>query len=178
MKKRFLLSIFTCLLTMILLVGCTPLPTSSNSSSEDDAPIIYVVTFQTENGEITKEVEEGQPLTDIPELPSEAGYTYSWSVSDFSNVTSNMTVALIKTANEYTITYDLEGLEDVEIANLSQKVSFGDNFTLEQPTRDCYIFIGWVDVNGNTVVSGQYSVADNMTLKAVWAEDGKWSDRA
>lgn len=181
MKKRFLLSIFTCLLTMILLVGCNFISRDSGSDAEstpDDVPVIYIVTFQTEDGEITREVAEGQALTDIPELPTEAGYTYSWSVSDFSNITSNLTVTLNKDANVYTITYDLEGLEDVEIANLSQEVTFGTSFTLEQPSRDCYVFLGWVDAEGNAVEAGVYNVAGNITLKAVWAEDGNWSERA
>lgn len=177
MKKSFLLTIFTCLLAMLLVVGCESNQTSE-SQPTSDLPIVYVVTFQTEDGEITREVVEGQALTDIPELPTEAGYTYSWSVSDFSNVTSNMTVTLNKVANVYTITYDLEGLEDVEIAQLSQEVTFGKTFTLEQPTRECYEFLGWVDADGNTVVDGEYNVADNLTLKAVWTEDGNWSERA
>ena len=180
MKKRFLLSIFTCLLTMILLVGCRNIDIQSSSdSSSDDAAIIYVVTFQTNDGVIEKEVEEGQALTDIPELPTEAGYTYSWSVSDFSNITSNLTVTLNKEANVYTITYDLEGLTDVEIANLSQQVTYGESFTLETPTRDCYVFVGWVDSEGNAVTADhEYNFAGDLTLKAVWAEDGNWSDRA
>ena len=178
MKKRFLLSIFTCLLTMILLVGCSNLDIQSSSDSSSDVAIIYIVTFQTEDGVIEREVEEGQALTDIPELPTEAGYTYSWSVSDFSNITSNMTVTLNKEANVYTITYDLEGLEDVEIAKLSQEVIFGTSFTLEQPSRDCYVVLGWVDAEGNAVEEGVYSIAGNITLKAVWAEDGNWSERA
>lgn len=180
MKKRFLLSIFTCLLTMILLVGCRNIDIQSSSdSSSDDVAIIYVVTFQTNDGVIEKEVEEGQALTDIPELPTEAGYTYSWSVSDFSNITSNLTVTLNKEANVYTITYDLEGATDVVIENLSQKVTFGERFTLEQPTRDCYVFAGWVDAEGNAfAASDSYGIAGDVTLKAVWIEDGNWSDRA
>ncbi|MBR3863927.1 MAG: InlB B-repeat-containing protein [Clostridia bacterium] len=180
MKKRFLLSIFTCLLTVILLVGCRNIDIQSSSdSSSDDVAIIYVVTFQTNDGVIEKEVEEGQALTDIPELPTEAGYTYRWSVSDFSNITSNLTVTLIKDANVYTITYDLEGLTDVEIANLSQQVTYGESFTLETPTRDCYVFVGWVDSEGNAVTADhEYNFAGDLTLKAVWAEDGNWSDRA
>ena len=133
MKKRFLLSIFTCLLTMILLVGCNFNSIDSDSDAEstpDDVPVIYVVTFQTEDGEITREVAEGQALTDIPELPTEAGYTYSWSVSDFSNITSNLTVTLNKDANVYTVTYDLEGLEDVEkmenVLNITKMFKIGD----------------------------------------------------
>lgn len=180
MKKRFLLSIFTCLLTMILLVGCRDIDIQSSSdSSSDDVAIIYVVTFQTNDGVIEKEVEEGQALTDIPELPTEAGYTYRWSVSDFSNITSNLTVTLIKDANVYTITYDLEGLTGVEIANLSQQVTYGESFTLETPTRDCYVFVGWVDSEGNAVTADhEYNFAGDLTLKAVWAEDGNWSERA
>ena len=185
MKKRFILSIFTCLLSMILLVGCnvtvkdsTP-ESSVPDSSPEDVPVIYVVTFQTEDGNVTREVEEGNALTDIPELPTEAGYTYSWSVSDFSCITSNMTITLIKDANVYTITYDLEGLTGVEIANLSQQVTYGENFTLETPTRDCYVFVGWVDSEGNAVTADhEYNFAGDLTLKAVWAEDGNWSERA
>ena len=179
MLKKLLLSIFTCLLALAMCASCLAGEQStSESEPESDLPIVYVITFETEDGEITKEVLEGEDLTDIPELPTEAGFTFSWSVTDFTNVSENMTVTLVRTANNYTITYNLEGLEDVEIENLTTQVTYGETFTLEEPTRDCYVFEGWYDADGNKVESGVYNVADNITLTAVWSEDGSWSERA
>ena len=182
MLKKLLLSIFACLLAFAMCASCFDGESTSESTSESapdsDLPIVYVITFETEDGEITKEVLEGEDLTDIPELPTEAGFTFSWSVTDFTNVSDNMTVTLVKTANNYTITYNLEGLEDVEIENLTTQVTYGETFTLEEPTRDCYVFEGWYDADGNKVESGVYNVADNITLTAVWSEDGSWSERA
>lgn len=180
MLKKLLLSIFACLLSMTMVVGCLTVSSepSSESESNSDLPIVYVITFETKDGDVVKEVLEGEDLTDIPALPAEDGYTYSWSVSDFTNVSSNMTVTLVKTPNVYTITYDLQGLEDVKIDKLTQQVTFGKAFTLEQPTRDCYVFVCWVDAQGNEIEAGEYNVAGDLTLTAVWAEDGNWSDRA
>ncbi|MDD4690028.1 MAG: cellulase family glycosylhydrolase [Eubacteriales bacterium] len=62
---------------------------------EPGAVAYRTVTFVAEDGVTvldTKTVEYGTALTDIPTVPNKQGYTGNWSVSDFTNITENMTV--------------------------------------------------------------------------------------
>lgn len=172
MKKIVIALICMCI--CLSCFGCD----KANNNDGVDVPIVYVITFETQNGIIRKEVEDGKSLDNIPALPTEEGYTFSWSVSDFSCITKDMTVCLVKTANEYTIYYDLEGLKDVELSVESQKITFGSYLTLYEPTRACYDFKGWVDEQGNAVTNGKFYIDRDVTLKALWEEDNNWSGRA
>jgi hypothetical protein len=177
--KKIMTALMCVCLFCFSLVGCTN--GNGNSNSGADVPIVYVVTFETQDGIIRKEVEDGKALADIPALPTEIGYTFSWSVSDFSCITKDMMVRLIKTANEYFISYDLEGLkgnDGKELLIESQKVAFGSFVTLAQPSRDCYEFMGWVDEDGNPFADGLFKLGRSVTLKAIWEEDNHWSGRA
>ncbi len=174
MKK--ILTMFICVcVCCVLFLGCNKNNANNNGN---DVPIVYVITFETQDGIIRKEVEDGKSLKEIPALPIEIGYTFSWSVSDFSCITKDMTVSLVKTANEYVIYYDAEGLKDVELSIESQKVTFGSYVTLCEPSRDCYEFMGWIDEEGNSFTDGLFKINRNVTLKAVWVEDNNWSGRA
>lgn len=180
MKKKFTVALLGGLLTLLAFTSCGQTGVTSNSSVNQgsDVPIICVVTFKTEKADIKKEVNKGNPLTDIPQLPTQEGYTYAWSVDDFSCITQNLTVTLVKSANVYTITYDLEGLNNITIGATTQSVAYDSRFTLEMPVRDCYEFNGWIDENGNPFTDGVYQTAKDVTLKAVWVEDNNWSGRA
>ena len=182
MLKKLLLAVLAILIAVAPLTACTK---PNDPTDPEEPPVICVVTFVTDDGSIEKEVEMGKALTDIPALPTDAGYTVAWSITDFSCVQTNLTVTLIKTAESYTITYDLEGLEDeIEIAKTSESVTFGETFALQEPTRPAYIFMGWVNAQGQNVAkNGTWNIdvganGAELVLKAVWADDGNWSDRA
>lgn len=150
----------------------------NDDAPEDDASVICVVTFVFEDGtRIYKDVVKGNDLTDIPALPEQTGYTYSWSVTDFSAVTENITVTTVKTPNSYVITYDLEGA-DVTIESDRQTAVFDSRVELYTPKRDTYNFKGWVDEDGQPFSSGVFRSDKNITLKAVWEDDNAWSGRA
>ncbi len=171
--KKLLLTLLALLIAVAPLTACSKQPTGNQ-----DPPIICVVTFQAEGkNDVVKEIEYGKALTDIPALSNIAGYTCTWSVTDFSCVIEDMLVTEIKTANQYTITYDLEEIEGVIISKTSQSVVFNSSFDLEIPTRPAYVFNGWKDQNG-TIFSddGVYDIADDVVLTAIWADDQNWSD--
>ena len=82
-------------------------PTTSSSevgpseSTSEEKKAYYSVVFKQEGQEdIVKQVEEGKALTEIPTLAQKTGYTTKWSVEDFSNITENLTVTVLSTANE------------------------------------------------------------------------------
>lgn len=174
--KKIMIALIGCCVFLLSCVGCKN--DNGNNNDGADVPVIYVVAFETQNGIVKREVERGKALEEIPALPAERGYTFTWSVSDFSCVTKDMTVSLIKTANEYTVYYDLEEVKDAELSVESQKITFGSYLTLAQPRRDCYEFTGWVDEEGKPVSDGVFQLGRDVTLKATWEEDDNWSVRA
>ena len=174
MKKLFLF-LLSLTLTATALSGCSFLtggesssPSSSieNSQSSEQKATYTVVFKQEGQNDIVKTVEEGKALTDIPTPAQKTGYTTKWSVEDFSNITEDLTVTAVSTANEYTITYDA-GEGNVDVA--TQKVTYDAvPGTFATPTREAYIFVCWT-YNGNAILpTDVWKIASDVTLVASW----------
>ena len=68
------------------------------------------VTFKAQGqADIVKELAWNETLTDIPAVPEKIGHTAAWSVTDFSNITENITITAVYTANKMTITFIADG---------------------------------------------------------------------
>ena len=181
--KKFFLFLLSLTLTMGAFSGCgfliedesssSSAPTTSSSdvgpseSTSEEEKVYYSVVFKQEGKEdIVKQVEEGKSLTDIPTLEQKTGYTTKWSVEDFSNITENLTVTVLSTANEYTITYDAgEG----SVATATQKVTYDSvPGSFAEPTRENYNFVCWM-YEGNAVLATDiWKIATDVTLVATW----------
>lgn len=86
---------------------------------------IFTVTFKVEGGEdIIRKVEYNKTLTDIPAVPQKTGHTATWDITDFSNIKSDLTVTAIYAPIELTITFKIEGQEDI-----IRKVLYGQALT-------------------------------------------------
>lgn len=115
--------------------------------------------------------------------PTKDGYTFSGWTNE-SIVTPQKVITIEKgsvgnrtynaqyVANEYEITLNAEG---GNLSSNSKKVIFGENYTLEVPTKAGYEFIGYYDENKTTAytnLKGEslavYSDAKDITLHAVW----------
>lgn len=146
------------------------IPEDSSSDSSSEAPIVknkYTVTFtQYGQSDVVKTVEEGDTLTDIPTPADRTGYTVVWADVDLTNITENITVEAVETANTYTITYDAAG---GEVTPATQEVTYDSAYTLATPTRENYDFIAWT-YEGGAVSSAVWSIADDVTLVATWQE--------
>ena len=134
------------------------------------ATTFYTVTFAQEGYQAVQvQVEEGKgvPADQIPVINEKTGYTIVWDTTkDLTNVTGNMTVNAVETANKYTITYNVNG-GDALTAN-TQEVTYDADYTLVTPTYDGYTFKGWKN-NGNAMAAtGKWTIADNVTLVAEW----------
>ena len=130
--------------------------------------VTCTVTFK-QNGEanVVKTVKQGEDLTDIPTPKEKTGYTVVWDITDFTNITEDMEVNAVATANTYTITYDANG---GSVATATQVVTYDEETTLAMPEREDYYFLGW-NYEGNAVVSGEkWAIADNVTLVASWQD--------
>ena len=151
--------------------GCSGSTSSSTENNSGDSsyqdPLSCTITFQqTGETDIVKIVENGGDLTDIPTPKVKVGYSVVWDVTDFTDITENIVVTAIETANTYTITYDAgEGT----VTPTTQDVVYDSTPTLAIPMLDGYTFTGWT-YNG-IAVSGKWTIADNVTLVAGWVKD-------
>ncbi len=132
----------------------------------------YVVTFldgqgrEKENILKTEAVEKGKAAT-APEKPVRPGYTFTGWDTDFSVVTSDLTViAQWKQSTEkYTVTFeDGQGnmLKEQEV------VSGGSATAPEAPVREGYVFAGWDKDFSN--------VTEDLTVNALWKEESAEAD--
>ena len=79
-------------------------------------------------------------------------------------VANDVTVVAEWEAKTYTITYNANG---GSVSGTTQTVTFDKEFTLREPTRTGYTFLGWY--NGeDKVISGVWTVDSGMSLKAEW----------
>ena len=137
----------------------------------------YTVTFQQAGQEdVVVTVEEGAAVSeaDIPTPVQEEGYTIAWKADDLAqlaNVTGNITVTTEKTANTYTITFEVG--EDI-VFPATKTVTYDAEVTLSAPERAGYTFAGWYIKDTDTqVVSGAWKIANDVTLTAAWTENAK-----
>ena len=112
----------------------------------------------------------------ILEEPTRIGYTFAgWYCGDTKiesgiyNFDYNINLKAIWLANNYTITYNVNGGDELE--NNTQEVLFGDVNTLSIPTRTGYTFAGWYynDVLIDDVLP--WNIDSDVTLVAKWTND-------
>ena len=126
----------------------------------------HYVTFKDASGNelVKKLVKDSQALTDIPSVPAKDGYTGVWNYS-FDSVTTEMECVPTYTANKYTITYDVNGGD--ELSSATQEVTYDSAYTLVEPTRKGYSFNGWF-IDETKVEEGTWTSTSNITLVANW----------
>ena len=141
--------------------------TYTNISSNVDITAIYkklyTVQFLNWNGDLLKSenVEEGKSAT-APSDPSRTGYTFTgWNPSNFSNITSDLTVTAQYTINKYTLTFkDHDGT----VLKEEQNVTHGSSVTApSNPSREGYTFTGWnpsdfSNITSDLTVTAQYTI--------------------
>lgn len=149
----------------------------------DDEPsqtVTYTVTFKQDGyDDIVKTVEEGGDLADIPMPANQTGYTITWDRTDFTNITQNVMVNAVKTANTYTITYSLGANNYATIEFEKHEVKYKQSFTLQMPEyQGSAAFYGWYlagedgKATDEKVEDGKYIWASDICVIARWEE---WS---
>ena len=128
-------------------------------------PIEYKITFVAD-GATVKEVSYTVETESIeaPAVPEKTGYKGTWAAYELDG--GDKTVNASYEANTYQITYDANG-GSVEVEN--QEVIYGEAYTLATATASKFYqeFLGWVDENGNYVVSGEaWTITSDVTLTA------------
>lgn len=184
MRKK-ICSLFTILLLTFACVWAFPFTACAvDEPGPDDEPsqiVTFTVTFKQDGyDDIVKTVEEGGDLADIPMPATQTGYTITWDRTDFTNITQNVMVNAVKTANAYTITYSLGANNYAKVESETQEVRYGESFTLQLPSyQGSAAFYGWylADEEGRAtdekVEDGKYIWAHDICVVARWQE---WSD--
>lgn len=114
-----------------------------------------------------------------PQLPvphEKKGYTVVWQDVDWANVTSDIVVNALSTANKYTITYNLGDKTDAAVSSASQEVTYDAAYRLLVATCDSAKFVGWrIDGSDEILSDGVWNIDRDVTLIAVWLDEG-WTD--
>ncbi|MCK7484879.1 MAG: InlB B-repeat-containing protein [Bacillus subtilis] len=120
----------------------------------------YTITFVADGATITtRTVNHGGTLANLPAVPEKTGMSGVWDVTDFSNITANMTVTAVYTNNIYTITYT----NSVNATTSTVNVEHGTVFAAPTPAViEGYDFVGWTGYDFLTPVTGA------MTINAVY----------
>jgi uncharacterized repeat protein (TIGR02543 family) len=133
----------------------------------------YTVTFVDHNGNVLKTQKVNYGCSAIaPADPTRTGYTFVGWDCDFSNITGDITITAIYSANTYTITFDARG---GTVGQGTKTVTYDANYgELPTPTRIGHTFLGWYDaeVDGTNITSETIvTTAADHTLYARWSID-------
>ena len=166
-------------------------------SMASKTPITYNITYDLVGGTVTTVNPATYNIeTDDFTLtnPTKTGYTFAgWTGTDLTDPTLTVTIpkgslgdrtyTATWTITTYNITYDLAG-GTVATANPTSYTVETNDFTLNNPTRSGYDFLGWhgTDIdNLSTTVTIAKGSTGNRTYTALWKPNsgsGDWSDHA
>ena len=182
MKKAKLFVVILLAVLALFLIGC------NTTKDNETTGTTYKVIFQQDGCDpIEKTVKEGEDLKDIPTPVEVVGYTVTWDVTDFTNIRKDMTVQAVKKANSYTVTYDPAG---GTVSGEKDTFVYDGSYTLKTPVNSdaTKVFVGWKNGDQLVELTGTWSIAQDVTLKAVWEtkkctityklgslEDKKWA---
>ena len=128
--------------------------TDSSTDSGTDSSVVektYTITFKHADGTQDKvTVKAGETVT-VPDAKQIDGYTVAWETTDFTNIAADMTVNAVKTAIEYTITYEVgDGINDP--GNIKKyKISENDIILKPAAAGAGFDFEGWYSDENLTV---------------------------
>lgn len=135
----------------------------------------FTITFDPNGGtEIANiEVENGE-IVKLPEAPKKDGYTFvGWTnekgkvVTNGTKVTKNLKLRAEWVKNDAkTVSIQFDTVGGNEISNIV--IEQGKVILLPiEPVKDGYIFVGWVNQNGNLITENM-EITANIILKALW----------
>ena len=145
---------------------------------EKDIKEAITITFDTKGGSRIDSITIGKDteLT-LPKEPTRDGYIFKgWvdknetPIYDKVLLAEDTTLYAVwekdATNNKITITFDTKGGSKIESITISKDTEL----TLpKEPTRDGYVFKGWVDKN-ETPIYDKVLLAEDTTLYAVWGK--------
>ena len=163
MKKTFIVTAAIVMFAAVCMAGC-------NKGGPTEKETFTVTFVQAGQNDVVKTVEKGATLTDIPAPKDKIGYTVTWNVAEFVDVSENITVTAVETANRYTITYQPG---DGTLDATTQTVTYDAEYTLKVPVHQdgAYTFTCWTRADNTSVAqTGTWKIAEDITLTAQYAE--------
>lgn len=176
MDKKKIIFLSITVLSVAALTAASVFVIKKNTDSEKDLPV-YTVTFDTKGGtEIAPvEVKEGKKIS-RPEDPLKTGFHVdNWLKNetpwlfDENVVKEDMTLTVSWAYTQYSITYNFEGGSTSQEYRTTYNVD--SSFDLVRPTKDLYLFVGWVDENGNVYNDIKPGTTGDLVLTARWVDN-------
>ena len=143
---------------------------------EKDIKEAITITFDTKGGSKIESITIGKDteLT-LPKEPTRDGYVFKgWvdknetPIYDKVLLAEDTTLYAVwekdATSNKITITFDTRGGSKIESITISKDTEL---VLPKEPTKDGYVFKGWVDKN-ETPIYDKVLLAEDTTLYAVW----------
>lgn len=135
----------------------------------------YTITFDTNGGTLITAIEvKNNEIVKLPEAPKKEGYKFvGWTNEEGKVITKGT-----KVNNDTTLKAEWVS-NDAETITIEFNTDGGneiDNIIIEkghiillpiEPIRDGYIFVGWLNENGNFITEDTI-MTNNITLKAMW----------
>lgn len=157
--------------------GGTPSKNTGDGQTEQ-----YTITFKQDGkDDVVRYVKKGEALTDIPACAEKQGYTVVWDKTDFNNVSGNITVTAVETANEYKIYFS--GITQANIPPGVQLqydeakqtyyavVRYDATYTLPVCVKETYEkTTKWKKDEAEYPSSGTYCELTDITLSPVWED--------
>ena len=179
--KKILLILLMAVLTLSFIACGKPSSDSSEEQSQSSTgggnppPTTYEVTFIQEGKEdVVITVKEGNGISQskIPTIDPVKGYNVAWSVTDFSQIASDMTVTVVKTPKKYSITYEVNCGCSHQTDPDSLIVTYGSAFELVDGVETCeHNFKYWsLTKNGEKFDCSIYEFDYSITVYAVFEE--------
>ncbi len=173
--KRFI-AIIMMLCVAFTCVACSPGVNDDGSGGGTQNPptsqteYVKVTFVQEEQNDVIRQVEKGKALTDVPTPTAKTGYEVSWDVTDFSNITTDLTVNAVYKAKTYKIflTSDLEIIGEKVV-----EVKYNEIPQIPTPKNaDGKPFKKWVLEDGTDFTLGvAYTIDGDLTIKALWNKE-------
>ena len=139
----------------------------------------YTITFDTAGGSSVAAItQDYNTAVTSPSDPTKAGYTFNgWDTTIPATMPAeNITVTAQWTLDEYTITYNLDSGTN-SASNPATYTVETTTFTLVDPTRTGYNFLGWFTDSGCTVAADttiEKGSTGNLTFYASWEEQQEY----
>ena len=137
----------------------------------------YTVTFIADGEQVKQlEVDYLGSVPEIPEVPSKTGYIGTWNITDFSNITKELTVTAVYAAKTYTAALDYAG---ANTGNSVQSImlTYGQPIGfLPTPGKTDCTFSGWfyegTQITASTIWQNDISTEITFTAKWIMADNG------